>query len=305
MFKSLKNLFFLNSSNIELEDISFDETEDEKFQKKSLDEKAIIVSELFSKKLKDKYDFDYVNIIIEDQKDIKYNSNTFKELAKFGFLSEVKDEFSFEKYILENGFISKNEKKVVIFSISRKYSDMYENKIMIGSIFEDGNIIFNENFNSDIFEHFIWDGKIKNKDGRTYDYYNHSYYIYTYENNQFSYKTDIILDNKFYSLALRKIFNNNYFPSKRTYLLSFSLNITTQDFSLHSVAKLRYKEETLRTLEFLISNEYNFNDAINRMLFPYNLELDRLKELGLENLDIKDIKNLFENEFKIHSIIEV
>lgn len=111
MFKSLRNLFFKNSSKIELEDIYVEETEEEKFQKKSLDEKAIIVSELFSKKLKDTYDFDYVNITIEDQKDIKYNSNTFKALAKFGFLSEVKDEFSFEKYILENGFISINEKK--------------------------------------------------------------------------------------------------------------------------------------------------------------------------------------------------
>ena len=304
MFKSLKNLFFKNSSNIELEDISVEETEEEKFQKKSLDEKAIIVSELFAEKMKNQYDFDYVDITIEDQKDIKYKSAVFQLLAKFGFLSEIKDEFSFDKYILENGFISKNEKKVVIFSIYRKYSDMYENKIMIGSIFEDGNIIFYENLNKGIFEHFKWDGKFKLAASMEY-FYNNSYYFYDYRQNKLLYNTDIILDNKFNSLYLREKINKSYFPPRRTYLLSFSLEIDKQHESYQTVSTLKYKEEVLRTLEFNILYNGSLYKAVNRMLFPYNLELDRLKELRLENLDIKDIKNLFEDEFKIYNIIEV
>lgn len=302
MLKSLKSLFFKDSSNIELEDISVEETEDEKFQKKSLDEKAIIVSELFAEKIKQQYDFDYVDITIEDQKDIKYNSKVFQLLAGFGFLSEIKDEFSFDKYISEE-FRSTNEKKIVIFLISRKYSDMYENKIMIGSIFEDGKILFYENFNNGIFEHFKWDGKFKLATAMEY-FHNSSYYFYDYKQNKLSYNTDIILDNKFNSLYLREQRNQSYFPSKRTYLLSFSLEIDKQHYSCQTVSTLKYKEEVLRSLEFNISYNGSLYKAVNRMLFPYNLESERLKELGLENLDIKDIKNLFENEFKIYNIIE-
>ena len=298
MFKSLKNLFFNNQVIIEQE-----ETEDEKFQKKSLDEKAIIISERFAKKLKFSYDFDEVSITIEDPKNIKYNSKVFQILAGFGFLSEIKDEFSFDKYISEE-FRSTNEKKVVIFLMSRKYSHMYENKIMIGFIFEDGKILFDENFNNGIFEHFKWDGKFKLASAMEY-FHNSSYYFYDYKQNKLSYNTDIILDSKFHFLDLREKINQSYFPAKRTYLLSFSLEIDTQSYSCQTVSTLKYKEDVLRTLEFNISYNGSLYKAINRMLFPYNLEPERLKELGLENLDIKDVKNLFEDEFKIYNMIEV
>jgi hypothetical protein len=298
MFKFITDMF-VKKENI----ISEENNEDEMFKNKTLDEKVKIVSELFAEKLKNTFDFDEVLIKIEDQNAIDLNLILFEHITNSGFESAIKTASQMSTYILESGMKSFDEQKIVIFLIKRKYGYLYEKKIMIGCISEEGSIFFDEKLNNRIFGHFKWDGRYKiNKEKESFC--NLAYYVYNHKKNELTYVTDIILDHKLSSLNLRPE-KNSYFPNKRAYLLSCSIIIDKQNFSLISVFNLTYKDKVLRSLDFNISGDQSFYTAIDRMLFPFNLDYAQAKELDLNAINISEITNLFEDKYKLHKIIEI
>lgn len=313
MFSFFRNVF--RKKNIK-------DPEEDEFENLSLDEKAVILSDSFVKYLKENCDFDLVRYFIEDPNEITPESVVWQMIKVYN-LNPYEDknlttDFEVARVLLNVANKSTPATKIITFKISREYNGLYDTRMMIGLILENGLLWFPKDFNERSFDHYNFTGYIRGY--KPSPFHGSFYYIYNYKSNVLSHIIDLPINNTFNDLSLRAVKDDNppynpyknsseestdFFPYKRCYWLSFRINISDDSFSYKALATIAYKGKIFRNMEFNIYDSDDFRNAIDRMLFPFNLEYEKLKDLNLERISLDNLENTFEDEFKLNEMIDV
>lgn len=267
------------------------------------------ISQSFCNHFIEQYDFDSSSFVVEDLDDLTASSVSIKVLINLDYISVTDNMTSIglmrqlsELDILKD--IGSTD-KIITFKFSRRYGVLYEHRHFFGFLLDDKHLYFPTKLNySGFFNHYKFDGHLDyvKVDQNAYNFYD--YYLYDFRENSFFYMIDIPIHGNFKELELiRK--NKPYFKNYRNYLLQFKMIIIQQYISCDSIVSLSFKDKIHRELKFEIFGFSDFKEAVYRLLFPFNLTSDELEELGLDELNITQIDNYFEDEFQVKKMMEI
>ena len=295
MFNSLKNIFCSKKYEQLPKMPSFEEM--------NIDEKAFYAGNKFRQYLIEKCDFDEVDFFIEDPRYPSFESPAFQSLTKLGMFTEVNNEFELKKEFLKWTTLCSNDKRLITFNIYRKYGVLYESKIMVGIIRDDNILYFANHHCSPMFKDIKFDGYIKGEPEKLETY---SYSIYDCLKDDFSSYIEFLLENKYDKLKFRNA-AMNYYPYERAYHLVFKFPRLEQNEIGEVQSTISYNNIVLRKIDFkmFIFNNYEIENAIQRMIFPFNLNLEDREKLGIERLTIDQLSNTFEEEFLLKHMTEI
>lgn len=267
------------------------------------------ISQLFCNHFIEQYDFDYSSFSIEDLDTLTSASLAIKTLINLDYISVTDNMTSIGLMgkLSNLGLLQGlgNKHKIITFKFSRNYGVLYENRHMFGFLLDDKYLYFPKKINnSELFDHYKFDGYLDyvKSDANYYNFYD--YYLYDFTENNLFYMIDIPIYSAINRLELiRK--DKEYFKNSRTYVLQCKMIIKEQYISCKSTMSLSFKNKIRRELQFNIFGLGDFKKAIYQLLFPFNLTSDELEELGIDELDITQIDNYFENEFQVKKMMEI
>ncbi len=249
----------------------------------------------------DKLDFDDVSIFKERFDKSSVNSIYMNVL---GILFDYDVNLYKKKLAYFNDFFSGNNHDVYIytFKMFRDYGHQSETRYMIGYISRHNSLIFIDVFDPTLFSHF-------KKDDLENNILTSSNYIYCPHDSfygellTYNISTALIKDN-FRNLSLNKG-KEFYFPPYRTYDLILKINIDSQEPSKDASLYILYNNKILKILDAYIYNEYSFQTAVDRILFPFNLDDSTLTSLGLSSITLDDISKNFDKEYELKKMIDI
>lgn len=283
----------------------------------NLDDKALIAANKFSEYLLSHFEFDNIEIKIDTIKSFPKSSDALDYINQKESITVVKNnssDFSIDKFLSIDNYSTNIDKLIITFIMTRNYGHLTEVSYMIGYIDNKGLIYF-RNFNPYMFKNYKFNGELgiyNVKPNKHFDPINdtvhiHSsaFYIYDPIINDFSFFVYILLKkDSTYILPMRKA-RENFFPKKRGFQLIFKTPIIDDSNLTQTEVSLNYKNERYREFNFNINNLKDFTKAMDRALFPYNLSDEELKQIGIGSLDVKDVKNTFDEYYKIKDIVNI
>ncbi len=268
-----------------------------------------LISQSFSDHFVSKYDFDHSSFIVENLETLNTSSKSVQVLIDLGYIS-INDgltDLGFIKQLSDLGLLLGlcETIDIITFKFSRSYGVLYENKFMFGFLLDNRHLYFPVRLNNiSIFEHYKFEGYLDylKNDKNAYNY--HDYYLYDFNEKNLFYMVDLPVYSSFTGLELINK-SKPFFPNKRTYLLQCKMLIEYQYIACDSTFLLSFNNKIHRSLDFKIYGVSDFKSAVDRMLFPFNLNTDVLSELGLADINVTQIDNYFQDEFEVKQMMEI
>jgi hypothetical protein len=276
------------------------------------------ISEQFEKYFLENFDYEYCKKIIEDYDYFNLNSNILNQFIR---MENFENEFQFKKFVFQHIGEPELNKKIVFFEFYRRISkNIYENISLIGYfVFNTKNVICFANFNEKFFNHYYFNGEIplENNLNMNIEYNrqqvkknikinNSKYYFYNFNENKIGHIIYLpVTQLGLTELRLRDSDKESFFSYHKVYSIEIEIDINSNNFCSKSKANLYYGEELLREFEFELYDDTDFMNAIEKLLFPFILPNDKKIELGFENVTLDQIKNNFDNEFKLYKIVNL
>lgn len=266
----------------------------------TIEDRCYRIGNLFARLLVKQFLFDKVEVVVENPFEIDSKSFIYTSLVDAGHLKNVDSEFALHKTFSK--YTDKTNKKIrfITLRLTRKYSDdinMNEIRYMFGYINEkDENLYFLKEYPVDLFGHYKITYPYLEELGRFT--FVQSYYFNTIENKLFhSIELPLLYENEQLSLLDPKT-SNYLYPNYKTYLISIKTNIIEQRFSKFAVISILFGDNILKsyTCEILDKNSFIYN--ISKILFPFNLTLEELKNLNLNKESLNQISRCFDEKFE-------
>jgi hypothetical protein len=274
--------------------------------KPSPDEKAYNIGCKLASLLVKKFDFDKVDIVVENPTEINSNSLIYKTLVNLGHLKAMESEILIKQEFFKytefkshfNG--SKCERRLITFRLSRKYNQSYEHAYIFATTTENNdNLYFIEKYQDNIFGHYKGERYLKEFG----EFESDSFYAYDQQENKISYFIEIPFQYENDTLILMEP-DQGFFPLYRSYLVTVKIDIEQQRFSKNTEFRISFGDNILKKHQCEMTNSNDFTYNLLKILYPFNLTDEELNELSLKREQLVNISNCFLNQFNEHYTVK-
>lgn len=276
--------------------------------KQKPDEKAYKIGSDFASLLVKKFDFDKVDVVVENPIEINSDSLIYKTLVYLGHLTAMESEIlikqEFFKYTDFNSSFSgsKCARRLITFRLSRKYNQSTECLYIFATTTEQSdNLHFLEKYHDNIFGHYKVPVYLKEL-GR---FESDSFYTYDVHSHQLSHFVEIPFNYENEKLSFVKPdADGGFFPSYRTYTVTIKTDIDEQRFSKNAEFRISFGDNILKTYQCEITDSKDFLYNLSKILFPFHLTDKELDESSLNRENLVNISNCFLSQFKDYYIVK-
>jgi len=268
----------------------------------SLNERGHRIGNKFARLLIDKFEFDIVNIVVDNPKELNLKSFIYTSLVASERVAKVSSDLDVQQLFSDYTGKFCKKKHFVTFQIQRKYNDnTKEIRYLFGYVNDNEEMLyFLDEYSVDLFTHHEITPYIKN-----YGQFKvSSFYYYNAENNQLTNAVFIPLSYTENKLDFHKPDNLNFFPNYKTYLITIKTNINNQRFSKDAIISISFGDNILKSHTCEIEDTKSFEYNLLKILFPFNLEDAKLNRLQLTRESLDNISQCYNEQFKNYELVK-